>query len=105
MIEPYVGRIVSYYPGPYDEFPVGYDGFPVGIGPLAAIVTHVHAEILVDVTVFSPGMDGRPSPRVDVPFRQPEDGPVPKPYCQALIEPPRKKPSRSSVKPEETAEP
>lgn len=82
MIPPYVNERVWYYASMYEGIPQGR--------PLAGIVTYVHNETLVDVTVFTNGMDGRPVSREEVSFlafchRPGEEGPGrPTPYCEAL---------------------
>lgn len=61
MITPTVGRIVLYQAEP-------------GNSDQAAIVTCVHSDCRVNLTVFT--ADGYPCPAVSVPLRQAEDEPV-----------------------------
>lgn len=47
MIKPTVGRVVWYRPGEHDGMPQGHDK-----QPLAAIVTYVHSDRLVNLAIF-----------------------------------------------------
>jgi hypothetical protein len=76
VIKPTVGRIVEYVPSnpPYEPFLVHRDQ------PLAAIVTYVWNDRLVNLAVFD--ADGEQVPRSNVMLCQPDD-PVPDTsYCR-----------------------
>jgi len=70
-IEPTVGRVLLYFPGPNDPLS---DPAHATDQPLAALVCYVHGEgKKVNLAVFSPA--GHPFGRPDVPLIQPEDDP------------------------------
>lgn len=58
MIKPTVGRVVWFYPGRNDAMPVHPDN---PFAPLAALVTHVHTDTCINLSVFDPwgGVHGR----------------------------------------------
>jgi hypothetical protein len=76
MIKPTVGRIVHYRPLGYEVFA----HFPTGGQPCAAIVTHVHSDRLVNLTVFDP--NGVPYPRSSVTLVQEGDEKPKYSYCE-----------------------
>lgn len=74
MIKPTVGRVVWYHPGDDDPPPL-FRG-----EALAAIVTRVHGDREVNLTVFR--ADGITYGRHNIRLRQEGDAPWPKPFCE-----------------------
>lgn len=66
MIKPTVGRMVHYYPSPCDDRLAIW-----GTGPLAAMITHVWTERMVNLVVFD--SEGKPFGRRSVPLLQDDD--------------------------------
>jgi hypothetical protein len=58
MIKPTVGRVVWYTPAKHSP----WDGHQ----PLAAIITHVHSDAMVNLTVFNPDGDSHGVCSVDL---------------------------------------
>lgn len=77
MIKPTVGRVVWYHPG------AGADSYMVrnGADPMAAIVTAVHSDTLVNLVVFD--ANGIPNSRTSVRLIQEGEGVEPSDrYCE-----------------------
>lgn len=76
MITPTHGRIVLYHPSEFDRRPMTIHTDK----PLAAIITHVWSDELVNLCVFD--SNGSPIARTSVPLHQ-GDGPCESsPYCE-----------------------
>lgn len=67
VIKPEPGRHVHYYPAGVDDFDMAMDDGQ----PLAAIVTSVHSDRLVNLAVFD--ANGKLFPRTSVTLEQPGD--------------------------------
>ena len=76
MIVPSNGRVVLYHPGPYDTTIRQHDKAK----PLAALVTHVWGDRMVNLAVFD--SDGVSHSRTSINLLQDDDAPMEGSYCE-----------------------